>query len=104
MNNKIKYDQFTQKNEDEISINSNDVNRSSDYIRKIKDGFIDLEKAKENQEKLRSNGEKVLTSKQMLQRLLIALAQVKSGNTSDNVLNEIRETIYSLYKAKAVAK
>ena len=104
MNNKIKYDQFTQKNEDGISINSNDVNHSSDYIRKIKDGFIDLEKAKENQEKLRSNGEKVLTSKQMLQRLLIALAQVKSGNTSDNVLNEIRETIYSLYKAKAVAK
>ena len=104
MNNKIKYDQFRQKNEDGISINSNDVNRSSDYIRKIKDGFIDLEKAKENQEKLRSNGEKVLTSKQMLQRLLIALAQVKSGNTSDNVLNEIRETIYSLYKAKAVAK
>ena len=40
----------------------------------------------------------------MLQRLLIALAQVKSGNASDNVLNEIRETIYSLYKAKAVAK
>ena len=104
MNNKIKYDQFRQKNEDGISINSNDVNRPSDYIRKIKDGFIDLEKAKENQEKLRSNGEKVLTSKQMLQRLLIALAQVKSGNTSDNVLNEIRETIYSLYKAKAVAK
>ena len=104
MNNKIKYDQFRQKNEDRISINSNDVNRPSDYIRKIKDGFIDLEKAKENQEKLRSNGEKVLTSKQMLQRLLIALAQVKSGNTSDNVLNEIRETIYSLYKAKAVAK
>ena len=104
MNNKIKFDQFRQKNEDGISINSNDVNRPSDYIRKIKDGFIDLEKAKENQEKLRSNGEKVLTSKQMLQRLLIALAQVKSGNTSDNVLNEIRETIYSLYKAKAVAK
>ena len=104
MNNKIKYDQFRQKNEDGISINSNDVNRPSDYIRKILDGFIDLEKAKENQEKLRSNGEKVLTSKQMLQRLLIALAQVKSGNTSDNVLNEIRETIYSLYKAKAVAK
>ena len=31
------------KNEDGISINSNDVNLPSDYIRKIKDGFIDLE-------------------------------------------------------------
>ena len=33
----------------------------------------------------------------MLQRLPIALAQVKSGNTSENLLNEIRQIIYSLY-------
>ena len=30
---------------------------------------------------------KILTHKQMLQRLLIALAQVKAGNTSENLLN-----------------
>ena len=40
---------------------------------------------------------KVLTLKQMLQRLSIALAQVKAGNTSENLLNEIRQIIYSLY-------
>ena len=40
---------------------------------------------------------KILTSKQMLQRLPIAIAQVKAGNTSENVLNEIRQIIYSLY-------
>ena len=33
----------------------------------------------------------------MLQKLPIALAQVKAGNTSENLLNEIREIIYSLY-------
>ena len=33
---------------------------------------------------------KILTSKQMLQRLPIALAQVKSGNNSENLLNKIR--------------
>ena len=38
---------------------------------------------------------KILTTKQMLQRLLIALAQVKAGNTSLNLLNET--IIYSLY-------
>ena len=36
----------------------------------------------------------------MLQRLPIALAQVKSGNNSKNLLNEIGQIIYSLYQAK----
>ena len=34
---------------------------------------------------------KILTSKQMLQRLPPALAQVKAGNNSENLLNEIRQ-------------
>ena len=40
----------------------------------------------------------------MLQRLPIALAQVKAGNISENLLNEIRQIIYSLYREKEVAK
>ena len=36
----------------------------------------------------------------MLQRLLIALAQLKAGNTSENLLNEIRQFMYSLNGAK----
>ena len=40
----------------------------------------------------------------MLQKLPIALAQVKAGNTSENLLNEIREIIYSLYRAKEITK
>ena len=36
--------------------------------------------------------------------LPIAFAQVKSGNTSENSLNEIRKIIYSLYQAKEIAK
>ena len=39
----------------------------------------------------------------MLQRSPIALAQVKTGNISD-LLNEIRQIIYSLYIKKEVAK
>ena len=40
----------------------------------------------------------------MLQRLTIALAQVKAANTSENLLNEIRQIIYSLYHAKEITK
>ena len=41
---------------------------------------------------------KILTSRQMLQRLRIALAQVKGGNNSESLLNEIRQIAYSLYQ------
>ena len=40
----------------------------------------------------------------MLQRLPITLAQVKTGNTSENVLKEIRQMIHSLYQAKEITK
>ena len=40
----------------------------------------------------------------MLQRLPIALAQVKAGNTSENLLNEIRQIIYYMYREKEVTK
>ena len=40
----------------------------------------------------------------MFQRLPIALAQVKSGNTSGNLLHEIRQIIYSLYQTKEITK
>ena len=42
-------------------------------------------------------GLKILTPKHMLQRLPIALAQVKAGNNSENLLNEIRKNVYFLY-------
>ena len=47
---------------------------------------------------------KILTPKQMLKRLSIALAQVKAGNNSENLLNEIRQIIYSLYQSKEITK
>ena len=47
---------------------------------------------------------KILTPKQMLQGLPIALAQVKAGNNSENLLNEIRQVVYSLYHSKEITK
>ena len=40
----------------------------------------------------------------MLQRLPIALAQVKAGNTSESLLNEIRQILSSLYQSKQITK
>ena len=47
---------------------------------------------------------KILTPKQILQGLPIALAQVKAGNNSENLLNEIRQIVYSLYQTKEITK
>ena len=47
---------------------------------------------------------KILIPKQMFQRLPIALAQVKAVNTNENLPNEIRRTMYSLYWEKEITK
>ena len=56
------------------------------------------------QNKTEGKGLKILTPKQMLQRLPIALAQVKAGNNLENLLNEIRQIVYSLYQSKQIKK
>ena len=58
--------------------------------------------AKQNETK--GTAPKILTPKQMLQRLPIALAQVKAGNNSESLLNEIRQIVYSLYQSKQITK
>ena len=55
-------------------------------------------------ESKQGTGLKILTPKQMLQRLPIALAQIKAGNNSESLLNEIRQIVYSLYQSKELTK
>ena len=52
----------------------------------------------------KGTGLMILTPKQMLQRLPIALAQVKAGSNSESLLNEIRQIVYSLYQSKQITK
>ena len=54
------------------------------------------------QDETKGTGLKILTPKQMLQRLPIALAQVKAGNNSENLLSKIRQIISSLYQSKEI--
>ena len=79
------------------SINSKETpeNENPKKIGNIVEKILEQQKCK---------GIKILTPKQMLQRLPIAFAQVIAGNTSKNLLNEIRQIIYSLYQEKEVTK
>ena len=69
--------------------------------------FYDDYSSMMSEAKIKANkgkGLKILTPKQMLQRLPIALAQVKAGNNSESLLNEIRQIVRSLYQSKGITK
>ena len=80
------------KNDEKIKLIKN-PNKIIGIVEKI----LDL-----NQEKRR--GLKILTPMQMLQTLPVALAQVKAGNGSENLLNEIYQIIQSLCRAEEISK
>ena len=54
--------------------------------------------------KQEGTGLKILTPKQMLQRLPIALAQIKAGYNSESLLNEIKHIVSSFYQSKQITK
>ena len=71
----------------------------SDKIVKIVKRFLKFNKQKQSGE-----GLKILTPNQMLSRLPITLAQLKAGNNSEKLKNEIRQLLYSLYRSKNMTK
>ena len=75
------------------------LNFFRDYGKMILDA---VRKSKQN--KTEGKGLKILTPKQRLQRLPIALAQAKVGNNSESLLNEIRLIVYSFYQSKQINK
>ena len=54
--------------------------------------------------KTKGTGLKILTDKQMLNRLPILLAKIQAGNNSIKLKNEIRQILYSLYRSKVLTK
>ena len=75
------------------------INFFRDYIEMLSDANYDSKNSE-----TKGKGLKILTPKQMLQRLPIALAQVKAGNNSESLLNEIRQIVYSLYQSKQITR
>ena len=74
-------------------------NKKPDKIVEIVEEILKFNK--QNQE---GQGIKILTPNQMLSRLPISLAQLKAGNNSEKLKNEIRQLLYSLYRSKNMTK
>ena len=74
------------------------------YARDLKD-IADLYNIKLDSDTSKSGkGLKILTTKQMLNRLPILLAQIETGNNSIKLKNEARQILYSLYRSKVLTK
>ena len=65
---------------------------------------LESEESVAQRRKQKGQGLKILTPQQMLSRLTISLAQLKAGNNSKNLKNEIRQLLYSLYRSKKLRK
>ena len=61
-------------------------------------------KRKDLKKNIPGSGLKILTPQQMLARLPILLAQIKAGNNSQELKNEIRQLLYSLYRSEQISK
>ena len=70
----------------------------------LKDIVKELERAVFGNEELSGSGLKILTNKQMFNRLPILLAQIQAGNNSSKLKNEARQILYSLYRSKLLTK
>ena len=75
------------------------INFFRDYIEMFFDANYDSKNSG-----TKRKGLKILTLKQMFERLPISLAQVKGGNNSESLLNEIRQIVYSLHQSKQITK
>ena len=82
-----------------IFINARD--NAIKFIEDYSSVIIDSKKLAKEQE---GTGIKIVTPNQILKRLPIALTQIKTGNNSENLLNEIRQIVYSLYRSKEITK
>ena len=75
-------------------------NKKPDKILKIVEEILNFNQL----EHQKGEGLKILTPNQMLIKLRITLAQLKAGNNSEKLKNEIRQLLYSLYRSKKLTK
>ena len=110
MDNFVKFEYYKSKKEKgSYTPNQRKMKR---YARDIKD-IVDLYNLKSRSDtsetsyintSIEGNGLKILTNKQMLNRLPILLAQIQAGNNSKSLKNEVRQILYSLYRSKVLTK
>ena len=82
----------------------NHFNARESVIKFIENYGLRVLEARRLAKEQEGTGLKMLPPNQMVKRLPIALAQVKAGNNSESLLNEIRQIVYSLYRSKEITK
>ena len=65
---------------------------------------LESEESAGQRKERKAKGLKILTPNQILSRLPISLGQSKAGNNSEKLKNEIRQSLYSLYRSKKLTK
>ena len=102
MHNIVKFEYFkSEKDPGSVSPNQRKMRR---YARDLKD-ILDLYNLKSDSDKSKKGeGLKILTKKNLLNRLPILLAQIQAGNNSKSLKNELRQILYSLYRSKVLTK
>ena len=104
-----------EKNSELVNIFNSGLEDLKEEIKKMSKEEIEIEKPDEivrvvemildfNKQNQQGKGLKILTPNQMLSRLPITLAQLKAGNNSEKLKNEIRQILYSLYRSKNMTK
>ena len=98
-----------------MNIFNSELEDLKDEIKKMSKEEIEIEKSDEivriveiildfNKQNQQGKGLKILTPNQMLSRLPITLAQLKAGNNSGKIQNEIKQILYSLDRSKNMTK
>ena len=102
MDNVVKFEYYKSKKKDgSVSTNQKKMRRSARDLK----GIVDLYNIKSGSDtSKKGEGLKILTNKQMLNRLPILLAQIQAGNNSIKFKNEARQILYSLYRSKVLTK
>ena len=112
---KFLYKANTNQNNELVSVINSGLKDLKEEIKEMSEEEIKIEKpdkiikiAEEivrfNKQKQEGKGIKILTPNQMLSRLPITLAQLKAGNDSEKLKNEIRQLLYSLCRSKNMTK
>ena len=102
MDNVIKFEYYkSEKESGSVSPNQKKMKR---YVKSLKD-IVDLYNLKSGSDtSKKGEGLKILTNKQMFNRLPRLLAQTEAGNNSNKLKNQTRQILYSLYRSKALTK
>ena len=104
-----------EKNIELVNVINSGLKDLKEEIKKISEAEIEIEDPesivkiveeilKFNKYNQEGKGLKILLPSQMLSRLPITLAQLKAGNNSEKLKNEIRQLLYSLYRSKNMTK